>query len=103
MCIGIPMEVLEAGVEFARCRRRDGREDPIDMRLVGPQPVGQWVLTFMGAARSLLDADEAARVDDALVALEAALRGDSIDHLFADLIDREPQLPPHLRAAGRGD
>ena len=35
---------------------------------------------------------------DALKALDMALRGETdFDHLFADLIDREPQLPEHLR------
>ena len=42
--------------------------------------------------------DQGAMAADALEALEMAMRGESdFEHLFADLIDREPQLPEHLR------
>jgi hydrogenase assembly chaperone HypC/HupF len=74
-----------------------GRPERMDMRLVGPAEPGDWVLAFLGTARELIDAEQARRVLDALRALEAANRGEGIDHLFADLIDREPQLPAHLR------
>ncbi len=40
---------------------------------------------------------QALRVRDALIAMQAALAGEPVDHLFADLIGREPQLPEHLR------
>lgn len=102
MCIGVPMEVIDSDGHTATCRTRDGVVEQIDMRLVGPLPAGQWVLTFMGAARSLLDRAEAERVCDALEAMAAALRGDSVDHLFADLVNREPQLPPHLKPDPKG-
>jgi len=65
--------------------------------LIGPQPVGTWMLVHLGAARSVLSAEDADRVADALLAIEAVQRGEDIDHLFADLTDREPELPPHLR------
>jgi hydrogenase assembly chaperone HypC/HupF len=101
MCIGVPLQVaaLEDSAEFALCSDGSARER-LDMRLVGPQPLGAWVLAFNGAARRVLGADEAAQIRDALQALQAALHGDggSIDTLFADLVDREPQLPPHLAA-----
>lgn len=101
MCIGIAMQVThsEAGGLFAECA--DGqRRERLDMRLIGAQPVGTWVLAFLGAARRVLDAEEAAQIRSALLALEGALRGDdpaSFDLLFADLTQREPQLPAHLR------
>ncbi len=67
--------------------------------LVGDQPVGTHVLVFLGAAREVLDPLRAAQIADALEAMERVMAGDSnIDHLFADLIAREPQLPEHLRA-----
>lgn len=102
MCIGIPMQVMEAeGTGGAWCVGRDGRQ-LLDMRLVGPQPPGTWVLAFVGAAREVMTPEAAAQTDAAIDALAAALRGDTaaIDHAFADLVNREPQLPEHLRPAG---
>jgi hydrogenase assembly chaperone HypC/HupF len=102
MCLGIPMQVVEAeGDGAAWCTGREGRA-LIDMALVGPQPPGTWLLTFVGAAREVMDAEAAARTDAALDALAAVLQGDSslIDHAFADLVSREPQLPEHLRKKG---
>lgn len=107
MCIGIPLQVRamdEAGI-YALCGD-ESREAHLDMRLVGPQPAGTWVLDFQGAARRVLDEDEAQQIRNALRALDVALTGDgdvdsrAFDALFADLVDREPQLPPHLRTAG---
>jgi hydrogenase expression/formation protein HypC len=50
MCIGIPAQVIEAGEFIARCRTRNG-EEQINMMLLGPQPAGTWLLTFLGSAR----------------------------------------------------
>jgi len=102
MCIGIPLQVESTDADglFALCG--DGlRRERLDLRLIGAQPAGTWVLSFNGAARRVLDADEAARIRDALRALDAALAGDvgQVDALFADLIARKPQLPAHLRAS----
>lgn len=96
MCVGVPMRVVEPTGRYALCDGREGRLR-IDMILVGDQPAGTWVLTFRGAAQAVLDADEAGRVDQALDALELALRGEPVDHLFPDLVGREPELPEHLR------
>jgi len=101
MCVGIPMKVLEPRGRSARCAGRHG-SGLIDLSLVGPQPAGTWVLTFMGYAKAVLDAEEAARTEDALEAVDRALRGESFDHLFADLIGREPELPKHLRDEATG-
>lgn len=110
MCIGVPMCVVacDADGDFAECAAAaDGdvgaARERLDMRLVGAQPEGTWVLAFHGAARRVLDADEAARIGDALAALQGALDGSldagsgAFDALFADLVDREPTLPDHLR------
>ena len=102
MCIGIPMQVMQAeGESAAWCMGRDGRQ-LIDLSLVGAQPAGTWILTFLGAAREVMTPESAARTDAAIDALAAALQGDTagIDAAFADLVDREPQLPEHLRPAG---
>jgi hydrogenase expression/formation protein HypC len=56
------------------------------------------VLTFQGTALRVLDADEAALTNDALDALSAVLAGGTdVKAHFADLVDREPELPAHLR------
>jgi hydrogenase expression/formation protein HypC len=102
MCIGIPMQVMEPeGTGGAWCMGREGRQ-LIDMTLVGAQPPSTWILAFVGAAREVMTPESAARTDAAIDALSAALRGDiaAIDHAFADLVNREPQLPEHLRPAG---
>jgi hydrogenase expression/formation protein HypC len=100
MCIGVPMRVLEAGTVLAWCEGR-GERRRLDLRLVGPQPAGTWVLAFVDAARSVLTSGEAADIDRALDGLAVALAGDvdSIDAFFPDLVGREPELPEHLRAA----
>jgi hydrogenase assembly chaperone HypC/HupF len=99
MCIGIPMQVLDSGEGYAICCARDSDERRhVDMLLVGDLPKGSWVLVFLGAAREVLDEITAHQISDALTALELAMHGDGqIDHLFADLVNREPQLPEFLR------
>lgn len=97
MCLGIPMEVIETGEHRALCRGPAG-EVLIDLALVGPQPVGTWLLTFLEAAREVIDADRAEAINQALAALVAAQSGEAdLDLFFADLVDREPQLPDFLR------
>lgn len=99
MCIGRPLCVVEMHDLHAVCADPDGRREDIDMALVGAQPPGTWVLTFLGHARGVLSADDAARIRDALSALDAVMRGDApdVEHLFADLVADGPRLPDHLR------
>lgn len=98
MCIGIPMQVVEPYGESALCLYR-GRETMVDMMLVGPQPAGTWILVFLDTAREVIDEQKARQMADALEALHLAMQGDTrIDHLFADLIDREPPLPEFLKS-----
>jgi hydrogenase expression/formation protein HypC len=97
MCIGLPLRVVESHGNFAWCEA-DGHRERLDMMLVGEQPVGTWVLGFLGTARQVLGDEEAAQSRAARQALAAALRGDaSVDTYFADLVDRVPELPAHLR------
>ncbi len=97
MCIGIPMQVLAQHDESATCLYR-GQESVIDTMLVGPQPVGAWLLVFLGTAREVLSETKAKQIADALEAMRLAMQGDNqIDHLFPDLVDREPQLPDFLK------
>ena len=97
MCIGVPMRVVERGEGCAVCEGQ-GERRRIDTQLVGDQPEGTWLLIFLDAAREVISEEDAAKISDALEALKLALAGDAnIDHLFADLIGREPQLPEHLQ------
>ena len=96
MCIGVPMQVIESGPVWAWCDD-GGERHRVDVQLVGEQRPGSWVLVFLGVARETLGETQALRVRDALVAMQAAMAGEPIDHLFADLVGREPQLPEHLR------
>jgi hydrogenase expression/formation protein HypC len=99
MCIGLPLRVVESHANFAWCEA-DGHREQLDMMLVGEQPVGTWVLGFLGTARQVLGDEEAAQARSARQALAAVLRGDgAVDAYFADLVDRVPELPAHLRKA----
>lgn len=99
MCIGIPMQVVSADPQIALCKLGE-RTEQVDLSLVGEQPSGTWLLVFLGAAREVMDAELALKTLDAVKALEAVFKGSTcVDHLFADLVNREPPLPEHLRAA----
>jgi len=85
MCLGIPMQVLEAGEFMALCERR-GEQRQLNMMLVGPQPVGTWVLALKDHAREILTPEQARQIDEAVMSLEAALRGETdLDGFFSDL------------------
>ena len=89
MCIGIPMQVVGAGEPRPWCEGR-GQRQQLDAMLIGDHPPGTWVLAFRGSALRVITADEAARTNDALDALEAVLAGaTNLDVYFADLVDRD--------------
>lgn len=101
MCLATPMQVIRMEGSTALCQGRNGVER-VDTLITGTLQPGQWILSFLGAAREVIDAERAAQVEDALTALESILHGagsaDAVIHAaFADLIDREPQLPEFLR------
>lgn len=106
MCIGVPMQVVEAGFGQALCAgygAAAGQRRVIDTLLVGDQPAGTWLLVFLGGAREVIDATLAGQLADALQAVEMAMAGATdVSHLFADLIERGPQLPAHLRTSHPG-
>lgn len=92
------MQVIEPRGESALCVYR-GETSLIDMMLVGEQPAGTWLLVFLDAAREVVDAEKARQIADALEAMRLAMQGETaIDHLFADLADRKPELPEFLRS-----
>jgi hydrogenase expression/formation protein HypC len=80
VCIGIPVQVVEARGFHALCSGRSG-DELVNMMLVGPQPPGTWVLNFLGSAREVLSEEDARNADRALDALEAVMSGaESIDY-----------------------
>ena len=99
MCVGIPMKILS--VDGIAAIATDGtREELIDLSLTGPVEPGTWVLTFLGAAREVVTAEDASLIAAALDSLRDIMNGggDGGD-AFADIEARGPQLPPHLAAA----
>ena len=99
MCIGVPMQVVAVEPGAAWCEGM-GERRRVDMLLVGEQPVGSWLLVFLDTAREVIDEEQARRTADALQAVQLAMQGEArVEHLFADLIEREPELPAFLQPA----
>ena len=98
MCLGIPMQVIEVHETYALCEGRNGRQ-VINTMLVDRVEAGQWLMTFLDAGREVIDAERAALVNAALDGLQAVSEGGEVDLdvFFADLVNREPQLPEFLR------
>jgi len=111
MCVGIPMRIVAAENDkgIAHCLPWPAQDTEtattlIDTRLVGDTAAGQWLLVFLGSAREIISEQRATQTGQALQALQQIEAGDTsgLDALFADL-DREPQLPEHLRPASHGE
>ncbi len=99
MCVGVPMRILAVSPGTALAEV-DGETRTVSTLLLGHDPeIGQHVLVHMNSAIRLIDAEEARIVRDALAAVLAAERGQPFEHLVADLIAREPELPDHLKPA----
>jgi hydrogenase expression/formation protein HypC len=97
MCVGIPMRVLGSEDGMAECEGR-GRRERVNAMLLGELVPGTWILAYQGSAVREMTEDEARQTNHALDALDAALHGgDDVDRYFADLVGREPTLPPHLK------
>lgn len=94
MCLGIPMQVIESNEFTAVCERR-GERRQLNMMLIGPQPVGTWVMAIMDHAREVLAPEQAQQIDEAVQALEAAMRGEQdLDAYFPDLVLPSQLGPP---------
>ena len=91
MCIGIPMQVIEADGRFALCEGR-GERRRIHTALVGDVAPGDWLLVFLDDARESIDAARAAEVNAALDLVLGAMQG-------ADLaVDIDFALPSQMNA-----
>ncbi|MCM8596863.1 HypC/HybG/HupF family hydrogenase formation chaperone [Accumulibacter sp.] len=103
MCLSIPMQLISPDGpdgQLAIAERgsgEDARRERVNMMLVGPQPVGTWVLVSLGLAREVLDDAERALIEEALQMLAESLepadeprrRGLGRPHLGADLPEND--------------
>lgn len=96
MCIAIPMQIIETATGRARCEGMQAQRW-VNLAIVGEQPVGTWLLVFHDLAHEVIDEQAAKQIGEALQAVELAMQGENVDHLFADLVNREPELPVHLQ------
>lgn len=98
MCIGVPFQVVQTDTHRAYCQRHSERRW-IDTSLVGEVSEGDWLLVFLDAAREVLSPERARQVEEAVSAIERVMSGQSVDldDCFKDLVDREPELPDHLK------
>lgn len=90
MCLSVPMQILalEADGDIAVVGRGDRRER-VNMMLLGPQPVGTWVLVSLGFAKEVVAEEERALIEEALAALAASLDGDYHPEDFFSDLNRE--------------
>ncbi len=99
MCLSVPMQVraLEAGGDIAVVARGE-RHERVNMLLVGPQPVGTWVLVALGFAKEVVGEGELELIEEALAALAATLDGDyRAEAYFADLERGRASAAPPAR------
>ena len=108
MCIGLPMQIKEAGFGYALCEGM-GVTRQVDTLLTGDQAIGTWVLVFLNSAREVLTEDNAIKISNAVKAVDMVMNNNgkmstdgmdmqSIEALFADLTDRETPKPASLIA-----
>ena len=92
MCMGIPMQVVQAGFGSAICNHGNEQRQ-IDTMLVGDVQPGDWVLVFIDAAREVISAKDAERISNALSSLTSVMNGGdgNVDALFADIIDKRKE------------
>lgn len=96
MCVGIPMQITTVtGIAGTVSESAE----LIDLSLTPDAQAGDWVLTFLGAAREVISTEDAQKISAALDGLRAIMAGDDLGNAFADLDAATPQLPPHLQAA----
>ena len=98
MCIGVPMEIVAVDGLVAKCRNdEENRFEKVDLSLIGEQSIGTWITVFLGSGREVIEPEDLETVLQAREAMKAALEGRDVDQFFADLVDREPQLPDFLK------
>ena len=102
MCLGIPLRISEVVSDnLALCESGESTRQVNTGLLDAPPRVGEWLLVHVDIAIRSLAELEARQVRDALEAVTAAAASQPFEHLLGDLIDREPELPEHLRPSER--
>lgn len=100
MCIALPMKIVALEEMKARCERK-GEELTVDISMIEPPQSGDWLLVFQNRAIRAIDEAEAHEIEAALTATALAMAGEADEEAihagFGDLMDREPELPEHLR------
>lgn len=101
MCMGTPLKLISIDdMGIAECIDAADRAYFCRVQTVlldVPPRVGDWILVHIDTAMRSIDEDEAIQIANAIAAVEAASKGEAFKHLVGDLLDREPQLPDHLR------
>lgn len=101
MCLGIPLQVdsvVSATAVLGNSGDASGESRLVDTSLLDQTPAaGDWLLVHVNVAIRTMSAEEASQLGDALLAVAAAASGQPFEHLLGDLINREPELPAHLR------
>lgn len=101
MCLGVPLQVRAvSSPATADCAPAGDHSETRSVNtglLEQPPRPGDWLLVHVDVAIRPLDPDEARQISDALSAVTLAAAGEPFEHLIADLVDREPELPAHLR------
>lgn len=98
MCLGLPMRLITKDGNKGRALYQ-GAEENVDLSLTPEAATGDFLLVFLGAAREVISEDFARDVEAAHAALLSVMNGGDANAGFADLVNREPELPPHLQAA----
>ena len=87
MCIGVPVQVVESGEFMSLCKGLNG-EEHVNTMLIGQQPVGTWVLNYLGSAREILSEEDAMNINRAIEGISALMKGEQnidIDQYFPGL------------------
>lgn len=87
MCVGVPIKITEVGDFVSRGESRNGIEE-VNTMLIGAQPVGTWVLNYLGSAREVLSEEEAQKINSALDGLTEIMNGAEsidVDHYFPEI------------------
>ncbi len=94
MCLAYPMKVISVtGANTAMCDK-GGVVQRVDMTFLSDISEGDWVTVHLGIAREKISQTDAQQILDALTALDLVRSGEAdVDHLFSDLIGREPKRP----------
>lgn len=95
MCIALPLKITELIPPHQAVCDAGGTPQTVDISLLDGVCVGDWVSVHRGMAVTRMTEADARLILDALSALDQVRAGETdVDHLFADLVDREPPRPP---------